>query len=160
MKLTPSLHPFGQECREIGYFPNATIDEYGVYRLSDGDVVTRVKAEIYTRGPVAAAVNGKALHEYKGGVFDDDEASQETTHIVSLIGWNMTESGGEYWIGRNSWGEYWGEMGFFRIAMGKNMLGIEEHVTWATPGVYTAQNFPCFEDGKNCAPQSSVMLNG
>ena len=47
-------------------------------------------------------------------------------------------------------GQYWGEMGFFRIAMGQNLLGIEGEIAWATPGQFTVDNFPCSEDGKNC----------
>jgi hypothetical protein len=47
-------------------------------------------------------------------------------------------------------GEYWGEMGFARIAAGKNMLGIEDHVAWVTPGTFTVENVPCSEDGKIC----------
>jgi cathepsin X len=41
-------------------------------------------------------------------------------------------------------------MGFFRIGMGKNLLGIESDIAWATPGEFTVNNFPCDEDGKNC----------
>lgn len=41
-------------------------------------------------------------------------------------------------------------MGFFRIATGGNLLGIEGEVAWATPGQFTVENFPCAEDGKNC----------
>jgi cathepsin X len=41
-------------------------------------------------------------------------------------------------------------MGFFRIEMGKNLLGIESDIAWATPGEFTVKNFPCDEDGKNC----------
>ena len=37
-----------------------------------------------------------------------------------------------------------------RIAMGKNLLGIESEVAWATPGEFTVENYPCDEDGKNC----------
>lgn len=54
-------------------------------------------------------------------------------------------------------GQYWGEgMGFFRIEAGQNMLGIESHVSWATPGHYTIANYPCAEDGKNCGPTARV----
>ena len=42
-----------------------------------------------------------------------------------------------YWIGRNSWGTYWGENGFFRIVRGdaRMNLGIENDCTWATPKI-------------------------
>jgi cathepsin X len=50
----------------------------------------------------------------------------------------------------NSWGEYWGEMGFFKIVRGKNQLGIESDCSWATPGAWSTSNFPCGEDGFNC----------
>jgi hypothetical protein len=47
-------------------------------------------------------------------------------------------------------------MGFFRIEAGKNLLGIEGEVAWATPGVFTVHNFPCSEDGKNCVIRDAV----
>lgn len=37
-----------------------------------------------------------------------------------------------------------------RVKAGKNILGIEGEVAWATPGTFTVHNFPCHEDGKNC----------
>jgi Papain family cysteine protease len=60
---------------------------------------------------------------------------------------------------RNSWGEYWGEMGFFRVEMGKNLLGIEAHISWAVPGSFTVSNFPCLKDGSNCMshPQQQTI---
>jgi hypothetical protein len=89
--------------------------------------------------------------EYKGGVFSDESYSQDTNHIVSIVGWETDPNTKETsWIIRNSWGEYWGEMGFMRLLAGKNLLGIEEEVAWATPGSFTVHNFPCSEDGKNC----------
>ena len=40
-----------------------------------------------------------------------------------------------------------------RIAAGKNMLGIEDHVAWVTPGTFTIANVACSEDGKICGDE-------
>ena len=123
------------ECSAVENFPNATIAEYGV--IASGDIHA-IQAEILARGPVAAEIAGAPLHQYEGGVFDQDDAPTTTTHIVSIFGWGTNAvDGSRYWIVRNSWGSYWGEMGNFRIVMGKNMLGIESGVAWATPGEFS-----------------------
>jgi len=138
---------FGGKCTEIDYFPNATVAEYG---MVDQDV-DQIMLEIYTRGPVAATINAEPILEYQGGVYSETEFSQETNHIVSIVGWGMDEeTGKKHWIVRNSWGHYWGEMGFIRVEMGKNILGLEGEIAWVTPGSWTEVNFPCAENGANC----------
>lgn len=47
-------------------------------------------------------------------------------------------------------------MGFFRILAGSNVLGIESNIAWATPGRFTTTNFPCHEDGANCAEDEEM----
>ena len=49
-----------------------------------------------------------------------------------MIGYGVTDSGEEYWIGRNSWGTYWGDYGFFYMAMHKDNLGIERNCVAGT----------------------------
>jgi cathepsin X len=151
MNTCRTCAPGDSECKEIDVFPNATVAEYGTYR----NKVEAVLAEIFARGPVAAGVWGASLNDYRGGVFSNVTAPQLTTHAVSIVGWGTDkETGQQYWIVRNSWGQYWGEMGYFRILMGQNVLGIESHITWATPGSFTTVNYPCGEDGSNCGPKN------
>lgn len=135
-------------CQAIEPYPNATLAEYGTIRNDAG----AVRAEIYRRGPVAASVNGRALHGYRGGVYSNTSEARATTHIVSLVGWGTDPATGMvHWRARNSWGQYWGELGYFRIGpVGENVLGIESDVVWAVPGPWTEHNVPCVEDGSNC----------
>merc|ERR1712232_179030 len=143
------------ECVEIDHFPNATIAEYGQIH---GGNVNHTMAEIYARGPVAAEVNANPLRNYHGGIFTNRLTSRLPDHIVSIVGWGMSEiTGKKHWIVRNSWGEYWGELGFFRVEMGHNILGLEKGIAWATPGSFTVHNFACNEDGKNCGAETQFF---
>mmetsp|Transcript_20444 Transcript_20444/g.41248 ORF Transcript_20444/g.41248 Transcript_20444/m.41248 type:complete len:352 (-) Transcript_20444:105-1160(-) len=143
----------GGTCVGLDYFPNATVAEYGEILSSDAEErVVMIKKEIYTRGPVAATINAGPLRNFMGGeILDDEDAGKVPNHIVSIVGYGKDEESGKpYWIIRNSWGTYWAENGFAKIAMGKNMLGIEDGVAWATPGTFTTLNVPCSEDGQIC----------
>lgn len=145
----------GGKCVEIDVFPNATVAEYGGYSMFSFNKVHKIKAEIFARGPVAAGVNAEPLVNYKGGVVKDRNILHKlVNHVVSIVGWG-NDGDAEYWIVRNSWGQYWGELGYFRIETGHNSLGIEGEVVWATPGSWTVENVPCYESGENCGPSSS-----
>ncbi|KAL3796796.1 hypothetical protein HJC23_010943 [Cyclotella cryptica] len=98
----------GGTCTEIDVFPNATVAEHGTYSLLSWNRVHKIKAEIYARGPVAAGINANPLLDYKGGVIKDGGVvDMLIDHIVSIVGWSVDEDGDEYWIVRNSWGQYW-----------------------------------------------------
>jgi len=72
---------------------------------------------------------------YSGGIFEQvfDPLVFLLDHELAVVGWGTDEKGEEYWVGRNSWGSYWGEQGFFRIKMHKANLGIELQCSFATP---------------------------
>jgi cathepsin X len=139
----------GGTCVAVRRFPNATVSEYGTYH----NHVHAIMAEIYARGPVKASINAQAIENYTGGIIYDDPRLRNMTHNhgVALVGWGYEETTStQYWVVRNSWGQYWGEFGFFRVELGKNLLGIENNIAWATPGSFSVSNVPCAEDGHNC----------
>jgi len=139
----------GGGCYEIDIYPNVTISEYGKVTGS-----AKIKTEVFVRGPVAVEINASPLVVYTGGIIDMPDESRSTNHVVSITGWGYDTNMGYYWKVRNSWGEYWGELGFFRIVMGGNQLGIEKHGYWAIPDAWTELNVPCYETGDNCRGDS------
>lgn len=69
-----------------------------------------MKAEIYARGPIACGIDAtNEFEEYTGGIYSQKKALVVHNHVISVLGWGVSEEGEEYWIGRNSWGTYWGE---------------------------------------------------
>ena len=147
----PILH---RVANQVTNFPNATVAEYGTYSYDTHAIM----AEVYARGPVKAAVNGTAIKYYKGGILTDSSyENMGHSHGVSIIGWGYDKvSKKQHWIVRNSWGQYWGEMSTFRVEMGRNLLGIESNVAWATPGRFSVHSYPCGVDngdnsGLNCS---------
>lgn len=82
--------------------------------------VDAIKQAIYTYGPVSAAVHvGSAFQAYTSGVFNACEAGA-INHAIVLVGWSDTD---QAWILRNSWGPYWGESGYMRIAYNCSQVG-------------------------------------
>lgn len=141
---TCSTFPPAGSCGPITKYPNATISEYGPVSGAD-----QMAAEIYKRGPIACGIDAAPILKYTGGI--QSERGQGVDHVVSVVGWGKDQaSGKQYWIVRNSWGEYWGDMGYVYVEKGNNALFLESTCAWAVPKDFTTQNFPCYEGGENC----------
>jgi cathepsin X len=96
-----------------------------------------MKSEIYQHGPIGCGIQATDEFEknYTGGVFKQYIADPQLNHEISIVGWGVTDQGEEYWIGRNSWGTYWGEYGFFKLPMHDKTqnLGVETDCDAAIP---------------------------
>lgn len=55
-----------------------------------------------------------ALQFYSSGVFDGS-CCTALDHGVLLVGYGDDMNGGKFWKVKNSWGEGWGERGYFRL---------------------------------------------
>lgn len=118
------------ECSAITNFKKWKVSQYGSVSGAD-----KMKAEIYARGPISCGIDAdNKLLAYTGGIFSEKKLFPMIDHEISVVGWGVDDATGtEFWIGRNSWGTYWGESGFFRIEMHKNNLAIEQDCTWGVP---------------------------
>lgn len=143
----------GGKCVGLNKFPKATVKEYGTVTGAEN-----MKKEIFARGPIACGVDADNVRNYEGGVLNVPDGSRNINHVISIVGWGYDDDlKKQYWIIRNSWGEYWGEMGYFRVVMGDNQMGLEEECAWAVPGDFTTSNFPCGEDGKGCVDELEIF---
>lgn len=98
--------------------------------------ISLIKADLLAHGPAGSQMTVYAdFVPYKTGVYDTDCMGQPQSgrcqpwgHGIQMYGWgHMPVNGTDtpYWWVRNSWCRTWGDDGFAKIIMGKNMVGVE-----------------------------------
>jgi len=90
-------------------------------------------AYLVQNGPLAIAMDASLLQYYFSGIIDpwfpDWECSTTSLdHALLVVGYDVSGST-PFWIVKNSWGSDWGESGYFRIAKGKGLCGINNAVS-------------------------------
>jgi len=83
------------------------------------DALKKAIAEI---GPVNVGVYASTWSHYSGGIFDES-CHGSINHAVLGVGYD-TAAG--FWIIKNSWGTSWGEDGYIRLVMGKNICSMAD----------------------------------
>lgn len=96
--------------------------------MPDPDEMMR---ELHEKGPLVVSVNREpSFLNYKSGIYtsvpplENSGENKMQKQDVLLVGYGQ-EHGQKYWIAQNSFGEKWGEQGFFRIARNRNEADIE-----------------------------------
>ena len=127
-----NCNPWGSSnCFAVTEYPWYNITEYGKVTTAP-----HMAAEIVARGPIACGIDAGPLETYKSGILKCPTNATTIDHIISLAGYGEEMVDGvleKYWIGRNSWGTYWGELGWFKIRRGHNDCQIESACSWAVP---------------------------
>uniref|UniRef100_A0A224XK56 Putative papain family cysteine protease n=1 Tax=Panstrongylus lignarius TaxID=156445 RepID=A0A224XK56_9HEMI len=115
-----------------------------VYRIASDQY--QIMKEIKDNGPVQATMDVfRDFFLYESGIYScpaNYKRSQGYSfsppikdypgyHSVRIVGWGEKVISGnliKYWIVSNSWGEKWGEGGYFRIRRGTNNCNIEKFI--------------------------------
>ena len=79
--------------------------------------IESIKNALIEHGPLPTTmIVYSDFYDYPGGVYEHPGPDPDpTNHLVTIVGYNDYQG---CWICKNSWGTYWGENGWFRIAYG------------------------------------------
>ncbi|NJR65541.1 MAG: hypothetical protein HC772_09860 [Leptolyngbyaceae cyanobacterium CRU_2_3] len=106
--------PGDQGCSVSPSWKNQAIQIKGYHQIYDS---AEMKAWLSTKGALVACFSVYSdFYYYSGGVYRYVSGNLEGGHCISVVGYDDTEG---CWICKNSWGESWGEAGFFRIGYGE-----------------------------------------
>ena len=96
---------------------------YWRYVATSRPTVGGLKNALYKYGPLVTTMEVYTdFYYYTGGVYEHASGDPEGGHAVLLVGYDDRES---CFIVKNSWGEGWGEGGFFRIGYSQLAPGVE-----------------------------------
>ena len=84
-------------------------------------------------GPIEVCIEvSGSFSSYSSGVYYDPYCGQQVNHAVLLVGYGTDPRGGDYWLVKNSWGAYWGDNGYIKMARNRNnMCGIASYGSYA-----------------------------
>lgn len=111
------------ECQVKGDIIEVPIESYGFVAGEDENVLVKAVAKF---GPLSVAldINHESFMRYSGGIYLEDECTDQVNHGALLVGYG-SENGQDFWIIKNSFGSEWGEDGFLRMARNRgNGCGI------------------------------------
>lgn len=103
-----------------------TIPGWGYITFGEAQVENIKKALLHH--PVSASFEVFSdFYSYHSGVYEHVFGGSQGWHAVLIVGWNDRE---QSWIVKNSWGDSWGEAGYFRIKWGDSNFGMRNPFIW------------------------------
>lgn len=96
---------------------------------------TVVKASLASLGPLSVLIDATFLQFYHSGVWETHFCGPDTLdHAVLLVGYGIHKGvfgDKPYWLVKNSWGQKWGQEGYFMLLRGADMCGVSQEVVSA-----------------------------
>ena len=95
----------------------------------------QIAANLVNHGPLAVGINAVFMQTYVGGVSCPYICGKRIDHGVLLVGYGSSGFAPirfkekPYWILKNSWGQSWGEQGYYKICRGYNSCGVDSLVS-------------------------------
>ena len=86
---------------------------------------------VLNTGPLSALMNSLILKTYVSGIISASVCSTSMNHAVQIVGVDTVNN---YWIVRNSWGDTWGQAGYFLLELNKNTCGISQYTSYVNVG--------------------------
>jgi hypothetical protein len=106
--------------------------KFGIDDLTIMDNQEKIRAHVYAEGPLVVGYSVfPDFFSYneanRFAVYKPTPVSKtiEGGHCVMIVGYGINEDGVRYWEIQNSWGDSWGDQGFFYFIRGINYCGIE-----------------------------------
>jgi len=83
--------------------------------LTPGSCTPAIVNAMLQKGPLSVGIDGGTsdFMYYASGVFT--AACSQDNHAVTLVGYGVDPTAGDYWLIRNSWGTSWGMSGYAEI---------------------------------------------
>ncbi|XP_043289664.1 cathepsin L-like [Venturia canescens] len=120
---TEVFYPYEAENGKCRYNPKyrGAMDA-GYVAIPKGDE-NKLKAAVATIGPISVAIDAsvETFQFYSEGVYNENEcSSDDLDHGVLVVGYGTEENGEDYWLVKNSWGNYWGLDGYIKMSRNRN----------------------------------------
>jgi len=101
------------------------------------NTVADMKNAVYTSGPVVTTMAVYSdFFSYRSGVYSYTSGYLAGYHAIVIVGWDDSQS---CFIVKNSWGTWWGDSGYFRIAYSE-VAGSSQFGYWT---IAYQKNMPC-----------------
>ncbi|KAK3009727.1 hypothetical protein RJ639_013069 [Escallonia herrerae] len=119
----------------------ASVSNFSVVSIDEDQIA----ANLVKNGPLAVGINAAFMQTYIGKVSCPYICGRNLDHGVLLVGYGSAGyapirfKNKPFWILKNSWGENWGESGYYKICRGRDICGVDSMVSTVAAMHTTAQ---------------------